>query len=51
MTKAKNLIKRMTNWYFTKRVLPYWVVILADTAIVFLSCIFTYWLLNNTLET
>ncbi|MDT3366592.1 MAG: polysaccharide biosynthesis protein, partial [Bacteroidota bacterium] len=26
--------------------LPYWVILLIDTAIVFASCIFTWWVMN-----
>ncbi len=38
-----DLFKRISNWYFSKKVLPYWVILLADAAIVFASCIFSYW--------
>ncbi|MBO4434003.1 MAG: polysaccharide biosynthesis protein [Bacteroidales bacterium] len=43
-----NVIKKITTWYFSKKVLPYWVILLADTLIVFLSAIFVYWVANNT---
>jgi len=43
-----SIIKKITSWYFSKKVLPYWVVLLADTAIVFASCCVTYWITNNT---
>jgi len=43
-----SVIKRFSNWYFSKNVLPYWVILLVDTAIVFLSTAFTYWLINRT---
>ena len=43
-----NIVKKVTSWYFTKNVLPYWVVLLADTIIVFASCCFTFWITNNT---
>ena len=43
-----NIIKKVTSWYFSKNVLPYWVVLLADTVIVFASCCFTFWISNNT---
>ena len=29
--------------FFSKRVLPYWCVLLLDTSIVFLSCLFCFW--------
>ena len=46
--KDSSLIKRLTGWYFSKRVLPYWCIILLDATIVFLSCIFTFWLSQRT---
>ena len=36
------------SWYFSKRVLPYWAILLADTLIVFLSAVFIYWVTNRT---
>ena len=35
--------------YFDKNVLPYWVIVLMDMAIVFVSAVFTYWVINRTL--
>ncbi len=46
-----NVIKKFTTWYFSKKVLPYWVILLADTVIVFLSAIFVYWVSEDTLFT
>jgi len=46
-----NVIKKITTWYFSKKVLPYWVILLADTVIVFLSAIFVYWVSEDTLIT
>ncbi len=43
-----NVFKKLSSWYFRKNVLPYWVVLLADTVIVFASCCFTFWITNNT---
>lgn len=43
-----NIFKKLSSWYFSKNVLPYWVVLLADTVIVFASCCFTFWITNNT---
>ncbi|MBR3699824.1 MAG: polysaccharide biosynthesis protein [Bacteroidales bacterium] len=34
--------------FFSRRVLPYWCVLLLDTAIVFFSCIFCYWVQNRS---
>ena len=44
-----NLFKNVLRWYFSKRTLPYWCVLLTDCAIVFFSGIFTYWLFNKTM--
>ena len=44
----KNFIKKISSWYFSKNVLPYWAILLADSAIIFLSCILTYWLGHRT---
>ncbi len=41
----------MSQWYFSRKVLPYWCVLLADTIIVFVSCLFTYWVSNRTMVT
>ena len=38
----KGVLKKISSWYFSKNVLPYWVILLADSAIVFVSCIFIY---------
>ena len=43
-----DIFKRISNWYFSKRVLPYWVILLADTAIVFASAVFTFWVTSNS---
>ena len=45
------ILKRLSNWYFSKNVLPYWAVLLADTIIVFVSAVFVYWVTNRTLLT
>ena len=46
-----DIIKRITNWYFSKKMLPYWVILLADAAIVFASSVFTYWVIHRTQAT
>lgn len=45
------IIHKITNWFFAKNVLPYWVIVLSDAVIVFLSAIITYWFANRTLVT
>ena len=49
--EKRNWLHQLSNWYFNKRVLPHWCVLLADTVIVFLSCIFIYWVSNRTAQT
>jgi FlaA1/EpsC-like NDP-sugar epimerase len=49
MLRESKLIKSISHWYFGKKVLPYWVILLMDTLIVFTSAVFTYWVTNRTL--
>ena len=44
------LIKKFSNWFFSKRMLPYWVILLLDTAVTFASCAFSYWISHEGLE-
>ena len=39
-----NKIKTLLNWYFSKRSLPYWCVLLFDAFIVFLSGLIVFWM-------
>ena len=48
MIRSERLLKKASNWYFSRKVLPYWVILLCDTAIVFASAIFIYWVSNKT---
>ena len=48
MKQEKDILWRFSNWYFSKKVLPYWVILLADSLMVFLSCMFTYWLVYKS---
>ena len=48
MMQYHSLFKKLVDWYFSKKVLPYWVILIADTTIVFVSCVFTYWITNRT---
>ena len=48
MIGKNSIFAKLSNWYFTKKVLPYWAILLVDTAIVFVSCVFTYWVTNRT---
>ena len=48
MKSDSKLLKKLTSWYFRKRMLPKWVVLLADAAIVFVACLFSFWVTNRT---
>ena len=48
MIRSEKIIRQASNWYFSRKVLPYWAILLADTAIVFVSAIFTYWIANKS---
>ena len=43
-----NTIQRISGWYFRKKVLPYWMILMVDTILVFTACIFTYWMSYRT---
>ena len=42
--------KKILNWYFNKKSLPYWCLFLIDSIIVLFSGLFTYWIFNRTME-
>ena len=46
MAKDKDLIRRLSTWYFSKKVLPYWAILLADAFIVFACSIVSFWAVN-----
>lgn len=46
--RESKFIQRITHWYFDKKVLPYWVIMITDSVIVFLSAILAYWISNRT---
>ena len=37
-------MKRLLNWYFSKRALPYWCILILDFLILMLAGILTYWI-------
>ena len=41
---------RLANWYFTKKALPYWCILIMDLMIVYLSYLFTYWQFRSLTE-
>ena len=42
---------KLSNWYFTKKSLPYWCIFLIDCSVVFLSYMFIYKQLNSGIKT
>ena len=42
---------KLSNWYFTKKSLPYWCIFLLDCSVVFLSYMFIYQQLNSGIKT
>ena len=46
-----DVLKKVTSWYFSKNVLPYWVILLADAFTVFVCSVFSYWIITNTQTT
>lgn len=52
--KTSNTMKffnKLSNWYFTKKSLPYWCIFLFDCSVVFLSYMFIYQQLNSGIKT
>ena len=41
-------IEKLINWYFSRRRLPYWCILLCDALIVVASSVFTYWIFLKT---
>ena len=48
MKQENDIFWKFSNWYFSKKVLPYWAILLVDSLIVFLSCMFIYWVVNKS---
>ncbi|MBR6458221.1 MAG: polysaccharide biosynthesis protein [Bacteroidales bacterium] len=42
------LARRLSSWFFSKKVFPYWCIVLMDTVIVFASCVFSFWVSKRT---
>lgn len=45
------LFNKLSDWYFSKKSLPYWCIFLLDCAIVFCSYLFIYQLMNSGAKT
>ena len=43
-----DIFRKVSNWYFSKRMLPYWVILLNDTVLVIISALFVYWIADGT---
>ena len=41
-------VRGILHWYFSKNALPYWCVLIADSVIVFLAGVLTYWIFRRT---
>jgi len=48
MNKIEAFIKRTLRWYFTKNALPYWCMLLMDSAIIVGAGLCIYWILHRT---
>ena len=48
MIRSERVLRRASSWYFSRKVLPYWAILLADTVIVFAAAVFTYWVTNKS---
>ena len=42
------IFSKLLYWYFSKQTLPYWCLILLDSAIVLFSGLFTYWVFHRS---
>lgn len=51
MSIKRVFLRSFTDWYFSKKVLPYWAILLADAFIVLISALFVYWVTHRTLVT
>ena len=48
MNKIEAFIKKSLRWYFTKNALPYWCMLLMDSAIIVGAGLCIYWILHRT---
>ena len=46
-----NPIDKLLNWYFKRAALPYWIMLILDCLIVFLSGVFVYYLFHRGYQT
>jgi FlaA1/EpsC-like NDP-sugar epimerase len=43
-----NLLGEIISWYFSRKALPYWCILIIDMMIVLFSVLTTFWVLNRT---
>ena len=41
------IVSKLLDWYFTKKALPYWAVLMLDSIICYVSGLIVYWLLSD----
>ncbi len=46
-TDDMNPFSRIIHWYFSRKALPYWSVLIFDSVVLFLSGFFAYWLFHR----
>ena len=46
----RNPLDKLLNWYFSKRSLPYWCVLLLDCAIVGFAGLFVFWMFTKPID-
>ena len=51
MIFRNKLVRKLSNWYFSKKVLPYWAILMTDTFITFFSAVFTFWVIRRSFVT
>ena len=51
MMRENRIVNKLSAWYFSKKVLPYWAILLMDALIMFVSVVFTYWVANRSAMT
>lgn len=44
------LLRKISNWYFSRKVLPYWCILVMDCAAVYVSGLFVYYLQHGGME-
>ena len=46
----KELLRKISNWYFSRKALPYWCILVTDCMAVYVSGLFVYYLQHGGLE-